>query len=616
MTPLQLTVTAGVLQNQGITPNANCLTAISTYESAEPIADWLTAINKAISIRIITGGNSTVTNTRTRMSNVTIGQMANIGTSTVPALGDSLPSNISGVTLLTLTAPGLSNYARISANQIANVSDLTTFCSVFDSALGYVTSTNQVINTNLNVNSYLGPTFTGMNDLITGSLSSVTSNLQQFASDATRQGTVIGLQALDQLGSPAQLMAQLIDAGGIPDGVTTQLTAQGILGIVESLATPDTVVSDNDQIRIYEVMQRVTGEELANVLEILDCTIPGLASMADLLNPAKIFPNSFLTLTCPLASASAAIYLNQSGSVNSNILPELPDYLVDPTSPGMPYDRLKLIIPADQALANKALQLALQQINGIEDLTVPSLGRAALVLETDQGLPAVQGLTQPAPAEAVTFIQDQVATGSGPNGTLTVFDVIGTAAGYKITDTLGNVTNTMITLNTVTLANIYQVMTGVMNGSYDVFDESNEWVGINTPYGSFTANYNVAVSSLCNSANTAIENIQTNNTATVAVLNEQYYEFAEQMAIQLVNQASAALDLANQTPQNRGAVYSFATGLPEYGVDEVANSYLLLVVDSSNVTGQSILAGLREGRNLAVLNQVGVRTVNEIPSTP
>jgi hypothetical protein len=616
-TPLQLTVTAGMLQNQGIQPNANGLTAISTYESAQPVSDWLTAINKALSIQILPDSPVT-SNAQTRMSAATIGRMANIGTTTIPALGDSLPSNISGVTLLTLTAPGLSNYARISAQQIANVNDLSTFCSAFDSALGYVVSTNQVINTNLNVNSYLGPTFTNMNDLITGGLSSLTLDLQRFGKDAQRLGSVIGLQDLDQLGSPAQLMLQLINAGGIPEGVSARLAAQGVLDAVERLTAPDAEMSDSEQARVYAVMKEVTGEDLVNVLEILDCSQTGVSSMADLLNPAKLFADSFLTLICPLPSNTQKIYIDQTGSVNTNILPELPEYLVDAASPGMPFDRLRLIIPQDQALANKALQLALQQIGGIDDLTVPGLGATALVLETDQGLPAVQALTEPASNSVVQFIQDQVAIGSGPNGTLTVFDVIGTAAGYKITDTLGNVTTSMLTLDTSVLANVYQVMTGVMNGAYNVYDESNpnDWQGINTPYGVFPPNYNTAVTSLCNTANAQISSIQVSNPVTVAVLNQQYYDFAEQMAIQLTNQARGSLDIANLTPQNRSAVYSFATSLPEYAIDRVANNYLLLVIDSSNLTGQSILAGLREGRNLAALNQVGVRTVNEIPSTP
>jgi hypothetical protein len=40
------------------------------------------------------------------------------------------------------------------------------------------------------------------------------------------------------------------------------------------------------------------------------------------------------------------------------------------------FDRLQQIIPADQALANKALSVALGQINGISQVNLPTFARA------------------------------------------------------------------------------------------------------------------------------------------------------------------------------------------------------------------------------------------------
>lgn len=337
MTPIQLTVTAGMLQNQGIKPNANCLTAISSYETAQPISSWLTAINKAVSIRLITvaqGGNAATSNARTRMSNITIGRMANIGTNTVPALGDSLPSNISGVTLLTLTAPGLSNYARISANQIANVNDLGIFCQAFTSALGYATSTNKVINTNLNVNDYLGPTFTNMTDLTTGGLSSVSVDLPAFGEDVRKLGQAIDLANLGNFGAPSALLRQLLTVAGILPEIIAELAKEGIkTETVLELRNPSYEIDDTLQAGIYRAMQRVTaGNGLELVLQILDVTTAGLESMADLLNPIKIFPNSFRSLRVKTSAGSTPIYLDQSGSVNTNLVTLLPAFLIKDAS--------------------------------------------------------------------------------------------------------------------------------------------------------------------------------------------------------------------------------------------------------------------------------------------
>jgi hypothetical protein len=51
--------------------------------------------------------------------------------------------------------------------------------------------------------------------------------------------------------------------------------------------------------------------------------------MADLLNPYKLFPNSFQTLTViGTNGVSQNIYLNSSGAVNSTLLASLPTVAV------------------------------------------------------------------------------------------------------------------------------------------------------------------------------------------------------------------------------------------------------------------------------------------------
>jgi hypothetical protein len=56
--------------------------------------------------------------------------------------------------------------------------------------------------------------------------------------------------------------------------------------------------------------------------------------MADLLNPVKIFPNSFYTLTMPTPDGLRAIYATQQGAVNTN----LERYLTTATDTVKPID--------------------------------------------------------------------------------------------------------------------------------------------------------------------------------------------------------------------------------------------------------------------------------------
>jgi hypothetical protein len=78
-------------------------------------------------------------------------------------------------------------------------------------------------------------------------------------------------------------------------------------------------------------MLKVTGADLQQVLDILDITTPGINSMADLLNPVKLFPNSFQTLTVNTKNGSRAIYTNAQGSVNTNLIQSLPPYVLSST---------------------------------------------------------------------------------------------------------------------------------------------------------------------------------------------------------------------------------------------------------------------------------------------
>jgi hypothetical protein len=50
--------------------------------------------------------------------------------------------------------------------------------------------------------------------------------------------------------------------------------------------------------------------------------------MADLLNPVKLFPNSYQSLTAPTANGPRAIYVNAAGSVNTALIQQLPAYVI------------------------------------------------------------------------------------------------------------------------------------------------------------------------------------------------------------------------------------------------------------------------------------------------
>jgi len=87
-----------------------------------------------------------------------------------------------------------------------------------------------------------------------------------------------------------------------------------------------------------------------------------------LLNPVKLFPTSFSSLTLPTPDGPVLIY-DTTGAINSVIVPILNSGSVSPTG----CDELAKIIPQANAAASRALQIAFQQIKGITGSTTQQL---------------------------------------------------------------------------------------------------------------------------------------------------------------------------------------------------------------------------------------------------
>ena len=144
----------------------------------------------------------------------------------------------------------------------------------------------------------------------------------------------------------------------------------GISGL-ESLFNPDGLSSnqfDTLQKRAYPALVNVTGSCLQDVLDILDCTLPNITTMADLLNPQKLFPTSYPSLTLPTPDGPVLIYDNND-AVSSSLAPILNSGTLSPIG----CDQLAKIIPPADAAASRALQIAFQQIKGINNVTTQQL---------------------------------------------------------------------------------------------------------------------------------------------------------------------------------------------------------------------------------------------------
>jgi hypothetical protein len=168
-----------------------------------------------------------------------------------------------------------------------------------------------------------------MNDMITGSVTSVNLATNPFGTDLSNLGQLINLTNLSNLGTPLALVQQIFSVTGTIPVVSLTFIAVGVpQETVLSLDDPTISVVDSIQRLMYVAMTQITGDSLDQILSVMGVTTTGIETMADLLNPYKLFPNSFQSLTAPTANGPIAIYVNSIGTVNTALATELPFYVL------------------------------------------------------------------------------------------------------------------------------------------------------------------------------------------------------------------------------------------------------------------------------------------------
>jgi hypothetical protein len=259
----------------------------------------------------------------------------NIVSGTFPALTNSIPTAFQG----NLGTATLTSTITTEVNNLLGNGDIGKFAQVLSAAQGYVNQTNRLIKTTLNATSANNVTgFTTQDNLSTGGMSGISQAFAALGADLAQLGFLIDMNNLNNLGSPAALLRQIGFIASTTPALNTALLNAGLpADLVDS---PDTAqYTDQQQRLIYQAMTQVTGEALAQILRLLRVSTPGIATMADLLNPVKILPRSYNTLTAPTANGLRGIYINEAGAVNTRLETELPASVLAPLT-GNPLQNL------------------------------------------------------------------------------------------------------------------------------------------------------------------------------------------------------------------------------------------------------------------------------------
>lgn len=254
------------------------------------------------------------------------------------------------------------------------------------------------------------------------------------------------------------------------------------------------------------------------------------------------------------------------------------------------YDRLSQIIPSNLALANKALQVALQQITGLPNMSLNTLANTAKLLTTNKGLPAINQQTKAVSPATKTYLITQLGYGTGPCGSITTMDMLGTAAGWVVAGNIASTANQLRTMNTATLQQGYQNVINCMSGAYDyhipnpayppTLPQYLGWACI-VPSGPGAGDYrtyssqadarNAAIAGIINGIKAECQTLVNTYPSQTTQMNRDFANICQQMGNEQDLQFRAGLSFgdfyANLTTSTQTSIFSFIMSLPSYGQD-------------------------------------------------
>jgi hypothetical protein len=317
-----------------VTINATDLVATNVYTIRSIGTTNFTLIGAAtntVGLSFTASGPGTGTGTVTVINQTTYNNLISIGANTIPALGNSPPStfNWTGypnwasnytytnevtrwgyVRLFALQGYNEFNYnSGLSADSGA----YKDFLSGFMSSYSFIESSNDAILAVNNSQEFLDGTYSNMNDLITGDITGVSVATTVFGQDLLASGKAINLQTIATFGLPSNLLSTLQKNNCITSSVSLALIASNItVTELEQMLGNISAVTTEQERKIYGAFGIILGQDLKDVLVSLNCKTVGLESLADLLSPIKLFPNSYASLTVP-------VYNTVGGPANSKI---------------------------------------------------------------------------------------------------------------------------------------------------------------------------------------------------------------------------------------------------------------------------------------------------------
>ena len=238
------------------------------------------------------------------------------------------------------------NYnSTLGTGSVNNPAGYRDFLQSWMNCYSYAEYSNNAILSVDNSKTFLDGTYSNMNDLITADITGVSLSTNIFGQDLIKTGKAIDLSKISTFGLPSTLLLTMVKNNALTKNVSLALLASGIqqdeLGQLLGNLSPATTEQER---KIYGAFNLIVGDGLAEVLIPLNCKTAGLDSLADLLNPKKLFPNSYQSLTVPVYNTtqtptnSKTYYpIYSGGGVNGNLnSPQVTNQIGTQTPTGAP----------------------------------------------------------------------------------------------------------------------------------------------------------------------------------------------------------------------------------------------------------------------------------------
>lgn len=362
--PLGVNALGALLNNQGLTINPVAKQilgesqSLSTYTFGTIVTGTcLNYLVQAINQAYIIGINNTTYN-----------NLISIGAGVIPALGNSKPTTYTNTSsnigpLGNLPAWGGANYTagaectrfgfmRLIAlqaydefNYNASLPAYKDFLNSIQICQGFINSQNSTIQALNNSKTFLNGVYSNINDLITGDISGVNLATLAFGKDLQNLGKALDLSRIASFGLPSNLLITLQKNSAITKSVSLALLSTGFsVSQIQQISTGVVGVTNTQEKQIYQAFSIILGQDLLDILIPLNCKTENLQSLVDLLNPKKLFPNSYQSLTVPVYNLTGGptnsktyylIYNNEG--VNSGLnQPSVANQIGIITPPGPP----------------------------------------------------------------------------------------------------------------------------------------------------------------------------------------------------------------------------------------------------------------------------------------